>query len=103
MKINIHSQHIDLNEDHKEYILSKIENLSHLGGGLDDESVIADVFVERKESHGQGVHVIMKANVAVPHGKLHAEVEDAMQVTEATDMIVAKLKNQVDKYKAKHS
>lgn len=101
MQINIHTRHIDLNAEHEDYIKSKLLHLSEMGGRMGDESVIADVHVDKVNSHGQGLHVIMKVNIAVPHDNLHAEVENAMQVTEAIDMIVEKLKQQIDRYKAK--
>ncbi len=99
MKINIHTQNIDLQAEHEKYIKSKIEHLSHFGAGVGDESVVADVHVKKALSHGQGVHVEMKVNIRVPHTVLHAEIDQAMQVTEAVDLIVDKLKQQIEKYK----
>jgi putative sigma-54 modulation protein len=99
MQINIHAKHIELNEEHKEYIMKKIGRLAHYDKELNDESVICDVHVEKSSTRTQGLHVEMTATIQVPGNVLRAEVMDGMQVTEAVDILSEKLERQVDKYK----
>ena len=98
MQINIHAKDITLQASHEDYIKEKLGKLTHYAEVLQDESVKCDVHVEKSKNKTQGLHVEMKATILVPGDSLHAEV-DAMQVTEAADLISEKLERQVKKYK----
>jgi len=93
MKINLHNKHLYMNQDHEAYVIRKLEKLTHLSSLLQDESVIADVNVEKARSRSSGEHVEMRVSITIPHGILHAEVLDSNQITEAIDLIIEKYEN----------
>ncbi|KKP38826.1 MAG: hypothetical protein UR28_C0012G0005 [Candidatus Peregrinibacteria bacterium GW2011_GWF2_33_10] len=101
MNINFHAKNITLNPEHEEYIRHKLEHLTRLSAHLQDDSVQCDVHIEKGHDKSHGSHVEMKVSISVPNNLLYAEVFDSLQVTEAIDLLVDKLKHQIEKYKTK--
>jgi len=98
MKVNFIQKNISLNDDQKDYIEKKINNLTKLAKRIDDESSQTTIEVEKLSSSPHRISLIV--NVKVPAHLFRAEIE-AKKIEEAIDICEEKLRSQIEKYKAK--
>jgi ribosomal subunit interface protein len=100
MQVNVHANHFNLSVSQKNAIIKKIEHLSHLAARLSDESslVKVDVSYETLKRHGDvySCHITF----FVPGNTLRSEAH-AETLENAVDSAVAKLRSQIEHYKAK--
>lgn len=100
MRINIHSKNIDLNDEQKGYIESKIMKIAHHGGRVDDESSEIRVEVDQVTTRHSQNPIAIEVTMYVPHAVIRAE-DEADTVEAAVDLVELKLEKQVERYKSK--
>lgn len=100
-KLEINGVHTVLTEDLKKYITAKIGKLDRYMPKHARESAHAEIFVKekmikaKKECHCEVVLHLPGENIRV--------AEDTINMFAAVDIVEAKLRNQVKKYKELHS
>lgn len=100
-KLEISAQHTELSPKLKKYIEKKIGTLDRYVTRHARESVHAEVKLsESKSKHGP--QFTCNVVLHVPHGVLDAS-ESTVNMYAAVDIVEAKLKSQLKKYKEKHS
>lgn len=100
MQIQIHQKHIHLGEKQKEYIENKLNSLN-IFKIVEDPSVMAKVDVELLEKGVEDKNMEMKVTMTVPGTVLRAETF-CKAVEEGIDLLEAKLRMQLEKYKTTH-
>ncbi|MGL5831552.1 MAG: ribosome hibernation-promoting factor, HPF/YfiA family [Candidatus Altimarinota bacterium] len=100
MQIQIHQKNIHLGEGQKEYIESKLNSLS-IFKIVEDPSVMAKVDVELLEKSVEDKNIEMKVTMTVPGSVLRAEIF-CKSIEEGIDLLEAKLRMQLEKYKTTH-
>jgi len=100
MQINFHQKNLHLSDSQKDYITGKIMGLE-IFKVMDDPSVVAKVDVEYQDHLSSDKKIIMGVTVVVPHETLRAET-DCSSPEEGVDLIEAKLRHQLEKYKDTH-
>ena len=103
MNIQISSEHIELLDHHKDYILNKLDVLSKYSEILKmkEEAINIKVMVESRSIKDSTQHIIIKVNMSVPHALIRGEASGQV-IEEVVDLVVEKLKRQIDRYKEKH-
>lgn len=100
MQIQIHQKHISLGEKQQEYIENKLNSLS-IFKVVEDPSVMAKVDVELMEKGVEDKNIQMNVTMSVPGTVLRAETV-CKGVEEGIDLLEAKLRMQLEKYKTTH-
>jgi ribosomal subunit interface protein len=101
MKIDINSQHFELNEDIKKYVTRKINKLERQVPRKARQSTHAIVVLTenaKKKTDRFGCEV----RIHLPNQEIVVE-EATINMFAAVDIVEARLKNQLSKYHAKHS
>lgn len=103
MNMQIASERIELFEHHRGYITDKIEALVKYAEILrmKEEAVMVKIVVESQKIRNGDEHIVIKVNMSVPHAMIRAEAA-GKTIEEVTDLVVEKLKRQIDRYKEKH-
>lgn len=99
MKITIHTDGVTLGKRDEQYLQKKIANLSKYGERISDESVTARIDVRSNMKSTVG-SVSLHVTLHMPRCVIRAEV-DARDVSSAVDLIMEKLKKQLDRYQHK--
>ena len=102
MQVTIFEKNLHLNENQKEYITSKVENLKTYSERVDDESTKVSVDVETRNSKISDKDISIQITMYVPNAVIRAEV-DSTTVEEGVDIAVEKLKKQIERYKTKQN
>ncbi len=102
MQITIVHRHINLSDAQREYIEEKITHLKHLGQRVDDESTTVHVDIESNNIKTSNKNISLQVTMFVPHAVVRAEIL-GVTVEEATDLVVEKLKKQLERYKARRN
>lgn len=100
MKLQLTAQHLELNDDIKKYVNKKINKLSRFVPRHAKST--AHVLVVLKQQKGKSANPFScEAIVTLPHERFTVE-EATMNIFAAVDIVEAKLKNSLRKYKEKH-
>lgn len=99
MQIAIHTEGVTLNKRDEHYLDKKIGNLSKYGERISDESVTVRVDVRSNLKSTTG-SISLHVTVHMPRCVIRAEVT-AHDVSSAADLIVEKLKKQLERYQHK--
>ena len=97
MQINFHQKGLRLSDRQQDYITAKLESLS-IYKVIEDPSVSARVDVEHREHIASDKKHFVAVTINVPHDVLRAET-DCLTVEEGIDLLEAKLRAQLEKYK----
>jgi putative sigma-54 modulation protein len=100
MQVTIFDRNLNLNDGQKDYINEKIENLKTYGERIDDESTQVRVDAELNSIKTSNKNVTVQVTMFVPHAVIRAEVF-ATTVEEGIDLVVEKLKKQIERYKSR--
>ncbi len=100
MQINFYQKNWQLSDEQKDYITAKCEQL-HKYKVMEDPSVIVRVDVEYQDHLSTDKKTFVKVTVDIPKQVLRAETE-CIVVEEGIDLIIPKLVQQLEKYKAVH-
>lgn len=103
MKIQLSVEHMELTEKQKDYMEGKLQGLKKYSDILKfkEESVLIKVVLEKRTVHSGGQTYVTKVTMSVPHAVIRAEVGGGT-VEEVTDLVIDKLKRQIERYKEKH-
>lgn len=101
MKMQVGGHNFDLNPKIKAYVDEKIGSLDHYLPKAAQQSQ-ARVTLENDEDATSDSRFICEAIIRVPHATLQAR-EATQNIFAAVDIVEAKLKAQIHKYKDKHS
>lgn len=100
MQIKMHTQHVELSEERKDYFLAKFEKVTHLAQRLSDESTELKVDLVHQASKRQEDAYECHLTIYVPHDTLRAEAHsDSLE--NAVDDVIEKIKTQIERYKDK--
>lgn len=102
MQVTIFDKHLHLNEDQKNYIESKVDNLKTYSERIDDESTKVRVDVESRNSKISDKGISIQVTMFVPNAVIRAEVTSTT-IEEGIDLAVEKLKKQIERYKTKQN
>lgn len=100
MQVQIFNRHLRVDDDQLEYIREKIFNLKSYGEGIDDESTEVRVDIESNKIKTSNKNVTVQVTMIVPKAVIRAEVYSTT-VEEGIDLVVEKLKKQIERYKGK--
>ena len=100
MQIKIHTQNLSIGKKKKEIIYHKVEKLTRLSNRLDDESCEIKVELSHEESRSPNEAYICNITIFAPSKTLNAKTRSD-SIINATDLVIAKLKKQIEHYKAK--
>lgn len=100
MQIQIFDRHISLSDSQTDYIREKIFHLADLSERVDDESTQVRVDVESNRLKTSNKNITVQVTMFVPHAVIRAEVY-ATTVEEGIDLVVEKLRKQIERYKSK--
>lgn len=99
-KLEINGIHLKIDDDLRKYVVKKIGKLDHYLPKHARESAHAEVFLKEENAKGKKqctCEVVMK----LPKETLMTK-ESTMNIYAAVDIVEAKLKNQLKKYKETH-
>ncbi len=99
-KFEVQGVRADINESLNKYINRKIGGLDRYLSKHDRQSAHGEVILRESKSKKTD-HCSCEAILRLPHQTLVAK-ESAMNMFAAVDIVEAKLKQQIKKYKAKH-
>jgi len=103
MNIQLHSSHIMLGDNQKDYITQKIEHIAVFDKHIDDASSITNVHIKHNGSVKDNKQsIVITVDMKVPHGQFHSS-EVGKSPEAAIDKCIKKLEHQINKYKAKHN
>lgn len=97
MQISFHQKGLRLSGSQEDYITAKLESLTKFKV-MEDPSVTVRVDVEYQEHVSSENKMSMAVTAVVPQDTLRAET-DALTVEEGIDLLEAKLRSQLEKYK----
>ncbi len=100
MQVTIFDRNINLNDDQKDYINDKIDNLKTYGERIDDESTQVRVDLETNSIKTSNKNTTVQVTMYVPNAVIRAEVL-ATTLEEGIDLAVEKLKKQIERYKTR--
>lgn len=100
-KIDISGVHLELTDDIKKYVRKKISKLDRYMNKHARKTVHADVKLRDDKSTGKN-RFTCEVLLHLPHETLTAK-ESTLNIFAAIDIVEAKLKNQLKKYKGKTS
>ena len=100
IKLDITGQRYELDENLLEYVEKKIGGLEKYLPKEVRGTAHGMVILSYDPSGKEGNHYVCEANVTVPHGEVHAK-EGTGNMYAAVDLVVAKLKVQIARYKQK--
>jgi len=101
MNIQFQAKNLSLTDEQKDYISEKIGHLAKLDKHVDDVSSYVHVHVEKREIVDVDNQIEIDIKMTVPKGEFYAK-ETGITVEETIDKCVKKMRQQVEKYKAKH-
>lgn len=99
MQITIHTDGVSLAKRDEQYIEKKIGHLSKYGERISDESVTVRVDVRSNVKSTTGL-VSLHVTLHMPRCVIRAEVS-ARDVFSATDLVIEKLRKQIERYRHK--
>ncbi len=99
-KLKIHGVHTEVDEKLKRYITKKINKLERYVPSHSKESMHVEVYVEESKTHN-GKQCECEVNMYLPHEILRVR-ESTVNMFAAVDIVEAKLKQSLLKYKAFH-
>jgi len=99
--IDITAQHLELTDDLKKYVTKKIGRLDRFMSRHVKKSVHADVKL-KEESSKKNDKFTAEVILHMPHETIAAK-DSTLNIFAAVDIVEAKLKNQLRKYKEKNS
>lgn len=100
IKLDLTGQRYELDENLIEYVEKKIGGLERLLPKECREAAHGDVTLSYDPSGKQGNHYVCEGILTVPHGKLQSK-EGTGNMYAAIDLVEAKLKVQIARYKQK--
>ncbi len=100
MQINFHQKHFNLSDHQKDYMSAKISGLE-IYKVMADPGVSVKVDIEYQKHLSTDKKIVLAVTVVVPHETLRAET-NCISAEEGIDIIEAKLRDQLEKYKDKH-
>jgi len=99
-KIDINSVHMKINDGLRKYIVKKINKLDKYIPKNSRESVHAEVYIKESKSKGKKQYTC-EIIIHLPKENI-TTAETTLNTFAAVDIVEAKLKNQLRKYKEKH-
>ncbi|HVX47819.1 MAG TPA: ribosome-associated translation inhibitor RaiA [Candidatus Saccharimonadales bacterium] len=99
-KFELQGVHVEVNDSMRKYVNRKIGGLDRYLSRHDRESAHGEVTLRESKSKSTD-HCTCEAILYLPHQKIVAK-ERAMNMFAAVDIVEAKLKQQIKKYKEKH-
>jgi putative sigma-54 modulation protein len=99
-KLDISGVHMEVDKKLNEYVVKKIGKLDKYMPRHARDSAHAEVFLKEAKTK-QGKQCIAEVTIRLPKGNVTAE-ESTMNIYAAVDIVEAKLKNQIKKYKETH-
>jgi len=100
MQINFHQKNLHLSDSQKDYMTAKIMGLE-IFKVMEDPSVVVKVDIEYHDHNSSDKKIVLGVTVAIPQDTLRAET-DCSAPEEGIDLIEAKLRHQLEKYKDLH-
>lgn len=100
MQLQIHTEGVTLNAKDKSYLNKKIMNLQKYGERIADESVVAKIDIRQDLVKTSTSTISLHVTIHMPKSLIRAAVS-ARNVQECVDLVVEKLKKQLEKYKHK--
>ncbi|MBU1018217.1 ribosome-associated translation inhibitor RaiA [Patescibacteria group bacterium] len=100
MQIKIKSQNLNLNDEQKALIESKVEKLKNLADRLDDESAEFRVEVRHEKARKAEDAYVCQLTIFVPNAVLRAESREE-SIENAVDDCLDKIYKPIERYKAK--
>jgi putative sigma-54 modulation protein len=99
MKINLVGQHYEVSEELDQYVRKKLDKLTRYVPPQARRSLHAEVFL--REHHSQSTNPYeCEIMIRLPHGEIVAK-EATINMYAAVDIVEAKLRNQLRRYKEK--
>jgi len=100
MLINVH-KNFDVADVDMNFLTQQIESLEAVSSVLNDESVSAQLHVLRHDGVNHKDNIEIKVSIHIPKVSFQASVM-CYKLTEGVEVLMAKLKRQVSKYKTRH-
>lgn len=100
MQIRIKTQHINLSDDQKDLIQTKVEKLQNLADRLNDESAEFRVEIRHEKSRKSSDAYACQLTIFAPNAVIRAEARDGT-IENAVDDCLDKIKTQIERYKSK--
>lgn len=100
MQIQITHQGIELTGADRAYVEEKLKHLADFEEVLKDDGVHSHVRITLEGGKSKTGHIVLEVTISLPGAIIRGEAF-AATVTEAADIVLEKLKRQVDKYSAK--
>lgn len=100
-KLEISGVHLKVDDDLRKYVTKKIGKLDHFMPRHARESAHAEVFLKEEKSKGKQRNTC-EIVLYLPHDTLTTK-ESTINIYAAVDIVEAKLRNQLKKYKETHS
>lgn len=89
MQVSITARHIDLSDEHKEYIHKRLGHLKKFFEAIMDCHVILT-----KEKHRESADITIQVNGVTMHGE-----EETEDVLSSVDLVINKIERQIKRYK----
>lgn len=100
MEIKVKSQHLNLSDNQKQIIVSKVEKLTNLADRLKDTSSEFRVEVKHEKARKSSDAYVCQFTIFVPNAVIRSETRNDT-IENAVDECVGKIKTQIERYKAK--
>ena len=101
-KLEINGVHLKIDEDLRKYVTKKIGHLDRYIPRHARESAHAEVFLKEEKKSKGNKHNTCEVILRLPKDTLTTK-ESTMNIYAAIDIVEAKLKNQLKKYKETHT
>lgn len=103
MKIQLSTEQMELAPKEQEYLEGKLQGLQKYSDVLKfkEEAVLIRATLEKRSVHSGGQTYVARVTMSVPHAVIRGEA-GGQSVQEVTDLVVEKLKRQIERYKEKH-
>ena len=102
MIIDIHAKGMQLTDEEREYIETKMEKITQLAKRMKDESSVIRVEIHHDKTKSKEDEITCIITITIPKDTLRSEVQASI-VTEAVDKAKKMLIPQIEKYKEKFS
>ncbi len=100
MRLNIHTKKLQLTDQQKKYIETKIQKLCTFASRINDESTEVKVEIHEEERHSNQQSFEVQVTMFIPGSIIRAE-DTGILIEEAIDKVEEKLKKQIKRYKSK--
>lgn len=100
MQFKIKTKNLNLSDDQKEMIQSKVEKLQHLADRLSDESTEFRIELKHEQSRKASDAYSCQLTIFAPNAVIRSETRSE-SIENIVDECVAKMKSQIERYKSK--